>query len=232
MRRAGTAVALDVVGSAAVLVLLGVAWQRASVVRVAPFGPVGADLSGRSVVPAAFALAVVTLAGAVAALATRGLARRVVGGLVVLAALGTAALALSGAAAVGDGRARALVASAVADQGGGGAVIPLRDGTVSVTVHAVWPVLAAVAALLPVVAGVLWSLPTTERGGLGQRYEAPVASGRPRDATWWSALDHGDDPTAADAVDAVDAVDAPGVPDLPPTPGEPDVDRTPGPRTV
>lgn len=193
-------VALDVVGSAVVLVLLTLTWQRATVRRGAPFGDVVADLSGRTLAPAAFGLALVTLAGAVAALAVRGRARRVVGVLVALAGVGTAVAAALAVRAVGDDRARALASAALADRAGNGTGATSLDvggGAVAITVTAAWPVLAAVAALLTVVAGVLWTwpAPTARRGGLSSRYEAPTAAARPRDESMWSALDHGEDPT-------------------------------------
>jgi uncharacterized membrane protein (TIGR02234 family) len=204
-----TAVVLDVVGSGAVLILLALTWQRVRIARQAPFADVAADLSGRTVAPAVFGLALVTLAGAVAALATRGTARRVVGVVVVAAGLATVVAAATATAATGGSRARTLAAQALADRAGTSTVVPVTDGTVSVVVHAVWPVLAAVAGVLAVVAGVLWTLPVRgagprTEGGLGARYEAPVAAERPRDASLWSALDHGEDPTAADAEASVD----------------------------
>ena len=218
MRRTATAVVLDVVGSAAVLILLSLSWQRIAIARQPPFSDVAVDVSGRTVAPAAFGLALVTIAGAVAALATRGVARRVVGVLVVAAGIGAGVASLYALGSPDDPRARDLVAQALADRSSTGALVPVTDGTVTVAVHGIWPVLVAVAAVLTVVAGVLFVLPSQERAaaGLGARYEAPVAAERPRDTTLWSALDHGDDPTAHE-------------PDVPPTAVEPDP-HTPGSR--
>ncbi|MHA3703030.1 Trp biosynthesis-associated membrane protein [Jatrophihabitans sp. YIM 134969] len=205
MRRVAAAVGLDVVGSAVVLILLSLTWQQVRIDRQPPFADVAVGLSGRTVAPAAFGLALVTLAGAVAALATRGVARRVVGVLVTAAGVGTAVAALLATGAPSDAHARTLAAEAVADRTSATAVVPIDDGTVAVVAHALWPVLTAVAAVLAVVAGVLFVLPDRSRGrattagGLGPRYEAPVAAERPRDTTLWSALDHGEDPTVDEA---------------------------------
>lgn len=203
MRRVGTAVVLDVVGSAVVLILLSLTWQQVRIDRQPPFADIGVGLSGRTVSPAVFGLALVTIAGAVAALATRGLARRLVGVVVTVAGAVAGVASLLALGAPDDSRARSLAAQVLAERSSAGAVVPIGDGTVGVTAHALWPVLTAVAAVLTVVAGVLWVLPVratagpAAAGGLGPRYEAPVAAERPRDATMWSAMDHGEDPTEA-----------------------------------
>jgi len=68
---------------------------------------------------------------------------------------------------------------------------------VTVAVHPVWPVLAALGGLLIVLAGALTIGCGSAWTGLSGRYEHPQpAAGPQHDARLWSALDRGIDPTA------------------------------------
>ena len=193
-RQLTLALVAETVGAAGMLLLAGRTWQTISAPRPRPLADRVLDVSGRSLEPAMSALALVALAGVVAILATRGIARRVVGALVVLTGLGLAWRAVTELAAASPGRALSLLRDA--DSGIGlDSSRPLGGH-----VHAVWPVLALLAALLVVAAGAV----TTWRGhtwvALSNRYEAPATQGRAEraqaDATLWNALDRGDDPTA------------------------------------
>jgi len=134
----------------------------------------GADLE-----PWVIGLALVALAGAGALLATRGLARRVLGGLLVAAGAGVAAGAVVGRVGLAIGTA------------GVGATI--------------WPVACVVGGLLILLGGVSAVRYGHEWPAMGARYERRPAAGPAVDAvdqrvdtrTAWDALDRGDDPTAS-----------------------------------
>jgi uncharacterized membrane protein (TIGR02234 family) len=135
----------------------------------------GADLE-----PWVFGLALVALAGAGALLATRGLGRRLLGGLLVVVGLGVAAGAVAGRAGLDVGSAGA---------GGTG-----------------WPVACVLGGLLIVLGGLWAARSGHEWPAMGARYERGGAAGPPAaDAdvdqrvdtrAAWDALDRGDDPTA------------------------------------
>jgi uncharacterized membrane protein (TIGR02234 family) len=132
------------------------------------------------------------LATAVALVATRGLGRVAVG---LLAACAGAALAWSGFRVLvsGPGLDRAL--SSVGASPG----VRLEG-----QIHPAWPVLAAVAGVLGVAAGLVVVLRGRAWPGMGRRYERtpePAAAPRPvtdedRAQAAWKALDRGEDPTA------------------------------------
>ena len=153
------------------------------------------DVSGRTVEPALTALGLVALAGAVAVLATRGIARRIVGVLLAAAAAAMGWRALVGLQAVSASRARSLVSDA---RTGAAGLDPARAPRV--TVHAEWPLIALGCALALLAAGIAVAMSGQRWAGLSRRYEAPETSSeadRQRsDAMLWNALDRGDDPTA------------------------------------
>ncbi|GID93693.1 Trp biosynthesis-associated membrane protein [Amorphoplanes digitatis] len=141
----------------------------------------GADLE-----PWVIGLALVALAGAGALPATRGLPRRVLGGLLALAGLGIAAGAIAGRAGLDTGSA------------GAGATV--------------WPVACVAGGLLILLGGLAAARYGHEWPGMGARYERGAA--RPDDdqtmdddqavdadqrvdtRAAWDALDRGEDPTA------------------------------------
>ncbi|AGZ40348.1 hypothetical protein AFR_10295 [Actinoplanes friuliensis DSM 7358] len=131
----------------------------------------GADLE-----PWVIGLALVALAGAGALLATRGIVRRVLGGLLALAGLGVAAGAIAGRAGLDTGSA------------GAGGVI--------------WPVLCVLGGLLIVLGGLSAVRYGHEWPAMGARYERRVSADqvevdqRVDTRAVWEALDRGDDPTA------------------------------------
>ncbi|MGW4943653.1 Trp biosynthesis-associated membrane protein [Actinoplanes sp. NPDC004185] len=135
----------------------------------------GADLE-----PWVIGLALVALAGAGALLATRGLLRRCLGGLLALVGAGVAAGAVAGRAGLDVGAA------------GTGATV--------------WPVVCVLGGLLIVLGGVWAARSGHEWPSMGARYERRGAAAAPvTDAdvdqrvdtrAAWDALDRGDDPTA------------------------------------
>jgi uncharacterized membrane protein (TIGR02234 family) len=181
-------------GGGLALLASGRAWVTVLVDRPAPLPDLSVGLTGRTLQAAVPGLAVVALAGVVALLATRGVARRIVGAVVALAGVALA-VAAAGSGSVSSGEARRLVA----DTRTGTVLDPTAPlGLVS---HHVWPVLAIVGAVLIVAGGLLAALGRTAGAGLGRRYEAPTtatgssASGE-SDLALWQRLDRGDDPTA------------------------------------
>ena len=144
------------------------------------------------------------LAAAVALLAVRG-AGRVVVGLLMAVAGGVAR----------RGRACARSPAACADVAALPSVVGQRAaaGDAS-TCTAAWPVLAVVAGLLGVAAGLLVVLRGRGWPAMGRRYERPARTPAPRRGApaarptrtapqaAWRALDRGEDPTEPDASDA------------------------------
>jgi uncharacterized membrane protein (TIGR02234 family) len=186
------ALVADLVGAAGALLIALRTWQTITTPRPAPLHADVLDVTGRSVDAASTALALVALAGVVAVLATRGLARRIVGAVLALAGAAMVWRALGSAGAVSRTRARSFVADhhRTVDVNG---VVP------HVATHAVWPVLSAVCGVLVFAAGVVTAWRGHEWRGMSARYESQPAQAEPggeRPATaLWTALDRGEDPT-------------------------------------
>ncbi|MEU8285891.1 Trp biosynthesis-associated membrane protein [Micromonospora sp. NPDC048905] len=179
------AVLLCLVGAALALWAATRTWSVELTVRPAPLPPVRDTHSGAGLLPWLPALALVTLAGGGALLATRGRLRQVLGAL-----LGVLALA-------------------VAAGGGYGLGVDV-DGSVSRQ----WPVLCLLGGLLAAAGGFWTAVRGGGWPAMGARYErpartapqavpaptgasespAPMAGRRTTEA--WDALDRGEDPTA------------------------------------
>jgi uncharacterized membrane protein (TIGR02234 family) len=183
---------LDAVGSGAALLIATRAWQSVHVARPRPFADDVLNLSGRVVDSAPTALALVALAGVVAILATRALARRVVGGLVALAGAGLVWRSASALAAISTSRARALVS----------AKQPRVSVTSAVATHVttqpVWGALSIASGVVVIVAGVVVAVRGGRWSGMSTRYEAPDPQREQAraQASMWTALERGEDPTA------------------------------------
>jgi uncharacterized membrane protein (TIGR02234 family) len=189
-RAFGLALLLDLLGAGGVLLASVREWQTLRAARPAPLRDVVLGVSGRTVDAAPTALAVVALAGVVAVLATRGIARRAVGGVLAVAGVVLAVRAVLAAGAVGDGRARSLLAAHRRS-------VDVTGLHASVTTHAVWPALTVVGALLIVAGGGLVAWRGAQWQAMSRRYEAPdpeQESARTA-TTMWTALDRGHDPT-------------------------------------
>ncbi|MET7708284.1 Trp biosynthesis-associated membrane protein [Micromonospora sp. NPDC005413] len=159
-------------------------WSVELTVRPAPLPPVRDTRSGAALLPWLPALALVTLAGGGAVLATRGRPRRVLG--VLLGAFGLAVAA-----------------------GGGYGLVADVDGSVSRQ----WPALCLLGGLLAAAGGLWTALRGGGWPAMGARYERPVRTaqepasapvdpaGPPapmagrRTTEAWNALDRGEDPT-------------------------------------
>ncbi|MDG4756962.1 Trp biosynthesis-associated membrane protein [Micromonospora sp. WMMD710] len=185
-RRALTyAVVLCVAGAGLALWAATRTWSLELTVRPAPLPPVRDARSGAALQPWLPALALVTLAGGGALLATRGRVRRLLGVLVGVLGLAVAA-------------------------GGGYGLVADLDGVVSRQ----WPALCLLGGLLAAVGGGWTAWRGDGWPAMGARYErpartvtesaspavgpagssAPLAGRRTTEA--WDALDRGEDPTA------------------------------------
>jgi uncharacterized membrane protein (TIGR02234 family) len=156
-------------------------------------------VSGHVLDSAVTALGLVALAGVVAVLASRGAARRMVGGVLALAGALLMWRSVTGLDALSTARARSLVRTRHAAVGSDASVVP------RVTVHTQWPVLSLLCGLLVLAAGLLVVVRGSRWAGMSARYEAPstrahtpdAEAERSRaDASMWTALDRGDDPTS------------------------------------
>jgi uncharacterized membrane protein (TIGR02234 family) len=186
--RLAGALGLVLLGGAGALLVSGRAWQTVMAPRARPFTDEVVDVSGRTLEPAVAALGVVALAGVVAVLATRGVARRLVGAALAAAAIAMAWPAVAGLRTVSAQRARSLVSDARTAAGLDPAHPP------RVAVHLVWPVLTLLCALAVLVGGIAVASWGHRWLVMSARYEAPAP--QRTHATLWSDLDRGHDPTS------------------------------------
>ena len=194
-RRELAAAVIGAVGAGALaLIAGGQPWAQVTAEREPPLPPVSGVLSGADAAPLVPAAGLVLLAAGVALLAVRGPGRAVIG--LLMAAVG-GMLAWSGVRAIAGG-----LVDASTDLPG----IGRAGGRVTVELTAAWPLLAVVAGLLGVGAGLLAVLRGRTWPAMGRRYErgaaasGPAAARRPetdedRAQAAWKALDRGDDPT-------------------------------------
>jgi uncharacterized membrane protein (TIGR02234 family) len=195
------AVGLCALGGALALSSSSQPWADVTVTRQAPLPPTSEVLPGGQVAPLVGACGLLLLAAAVAVIAVRGIGRVLVG---LLVAVAGGVLLWSGLRGV-TGRLDIDV-SDVTDAVGLGRASVSTDPVIG------WAVLALVAGLLGVLAGLLVVLRGGRWPGMGRRYERtgtagqPVAAARParparpetdedRHQAAWKALDRGDDPT-------------------------------------
>jgi uncharacterized membrane protein (TIGR02234 family) len=194
------ALLLDLLAGAGALLVAGRTWQTVLTPRPRPLADDVLPLTGHVLDSAATALGLVALSGVVAVLATRGGARRAVG--VVLALTGALLVwrSLTGLGPVSAARARTLVQARHSGVGVDATVVP------QLSVHAQWPLLSAGCGVLVVAGGLLVALRGPGWASMSVRYDAPSArqlSAQDRaatraraDASMWTALDRGDDPTS------------------------------------
>jgi uncharacterized membrane protein (TIGR02234 family) len=184
------ALLLDLLGAGATLLVATRHWQTIS--TPTPLRDDVLDVSGRTVDTAPTALALVALAGVVAVFATRGVLRRVVGGVLVLAGLGLIWRAAAAASAVGVQRARALVAEHHT-------TVEVSRLTPHVATHPLWPALTVCGGVLVAAAGAAIAVWGHRWVVMSTRYEAaptPQADATKAAASLWNALDRGEDPTS------------------------------------
>jgi uncharacterized membrane protein (TIGR02234 family) len=209
------ALVLGTAAAGAVLVLLSVRQGWAQVVTdvPAPLSRSTVRVSGQDLVPVAGALAVASLAALAAVIATRGLARRLVGVFLAVAGALIAVLVSAGVGAadvLAAARGAAVSQAGSAIAGGGAAGAGATPGTpgggtpgVSAAAHVMmasfpWRPLAAVGGLTVLAAGILvtwrgprWPAMSGRYSRTGGGKTQPVADA----TTLWESLSRGVDPT-------------------------------------
>jgi uncharacterized membrane protein (TIGR02234 family) len=199
---------LGLAGAACVLLAVRQTWARVVTAAPQPLPAATVPVRGQDLVPVAGALGLAALAGLAAVLATRGRARRLVGGL--LAAFGAGA-----AAAVATHLSAAAVLAAAAGAGGtagpgsvtgGSNTSPAGAGAgvagLQLAGHVTmaglpWRWVVLLGALAIIAAGLLVAWRGPAWPVMSSRYEPPAAQrSRPADtATLWDSLSQGVDPT-------------------------------------
>jgi len=210
------ALVLGVAAAGALLVLLSAhqGWARVVTAAPAPIPRSTVTVSGQALVPLAGALALASLAGLAAVIATRGLARRLVGvflamsgaltvllvgtrvsAAAVLAAAHGAGVSQAGSATAGGGPAGSAARAGVFPAGGGPGVSAAAQVAMA---SFPWRPLAAVGGLAVLAAGAVvawrapwWPVMSSRYGSTGGAEPQPVADS----ATLWESLSRGVDPT-------------------------------------
>jgi uncharacterized membrane protein (TIGR02234 family) len=204
---------LGVAAAGAVLVLLSVrpGWAQVVTAATGPLPGGVVAVSGQDLVPVAGALAVVSLASLAAVIATRGLARRLVGAFLAASGALTALLVsapVSTADVLAAARATPLSQAGSATAGGGagagaGGVPGTGAAGLGAAAHVVlvsfpWRPLAAVGALAVLVAGIVVAWRGPRWPAMSGRYSR-TSGGDPQPvadpATLWESLSRGVDPT-------------------------------------
>lgn len=189
-RTFGPVVLLGLAGGAVAAIAGNKDWVAAAGGSAEPGNSQVAITQAASQMPLAAALSLVILASWGALLVTRGVVRRLVSVLAVLAALGLAATVVTGFLTLPDSL-RDLLAEAA---------VPAGDQVG----YTAWFWAAAVGAVMSVVATVLAVRNVGSWPEMGSRYDAPGAvateePAEPSNLELWKAMDEGRDPTAEDA---------------------------------
>jgi uncharacterized membrane protein (TIGR02234 family) len=198
-------------GAALVLLAARQGWARVVTVEPHPLPVSRVAVRGQDLVPAAGALGLAALAGLAAVLATRGLARRIVGGLLALFGV---AIAASVSLPVTAAQVRSAAAGATAQAGSvpgastvGGGTTPGTGGSgvagLTLASHVEmaafpwrWAVLAG--GLLVIAAGLLVAWRGARWPVMSSRYDQPAPRQAPAaadPASLWESLSQGLDPT-------------------------------------
>lgn len=203
---------LGTAGAGLALLALHQSWAHVLTRAPAPLPSSAVAVSGQALVPLAGALSVAALAGIAAVIATRGVARRVIGGLLAAFALaivaavslrlGTGAV-LAAAHSAGTSSAGSVTGSGAGGPGGfpGGAPdVSAASRVVMAAFPWRWVTLLGAAAICA--AGVLTAWCGPRWPGLSSRYEPPpgraAGSAAGADsAAMWESLTRGMDPTDA-----------------------------------
>jgi uncharacterized membrane protein (TIGR02234 family) len=201
-----SALLAQLIGAGGALLIAGRHWQSVLLPRPRPFHDYVLPLSGRTIDSMPTAVALVALAGVVAVLATRGLPRRAIGVLVACAGVVLMWRSLAALPPIPADRARALAQDSHAG-------VQLGAAPAQVSVHAGWVALSCVCAALIVLAGALVAWHGHRWWSMSAKYERPTVRAsavsadsadsadsaerarRRADASLWTALDRGDDPT-------------------------------------
>ena len=233
-RQYGYALLAGAVGAGLILLAMRAQWAQAVFTPQKPLTAEVVSVSGNDLVPLAEALALAALAGLVAVIATRGVARRAVGGLLALFGAGAGAAVLTtvtdatvvsvAAGKVASPESAALsgtaAGSTTSGASGNGALVLSNSAGHAIMSGAPWQAAVIVGALLIFAAGLATALRGQDWPVMSARYDAPGARGaatvggaagqgaaaRPSDAaSMWESLNGGEDPTEDDPADPADA---------------------------
>jgi uncharacterized membrane protein (TIGR02234 family) len=211
------------IGAGLILLAARAQWAQAVFVPPKPLTPEVVSVSGNDLVPLAGALALATLAGLAAVIATRGVLRRVAGALLAIFGAGAGAAVLSTVTAatvlsVAAGQVASPGSAAVSGAAGSTTSGTSSGGPLVVagsTGHAImtgtgWHVAVLAGALLVFLAGLATMLRGPDWPVMSSKYDAPEGSGTGRhggasagrgparaldSATMWESLNGGEDPT-------------------------------------
>jgi uncharacterized membrane protein (TIGR02234 family) len=232
-RQYGYALLAGAVGAGLVLLALREQWAQAVFTPQKPLTAEVVSVSGNDLVPLAGALALAALAGLIAVIATRGVARRAVGVLLALFGAGAGAAVLTtvtdatvlsvAAGKVASPESAALSGAAGSTTSGAassGAHVLSNSAGHAIMTGAPWHVAVIIGALLIFAAGLATAMRGQDWPVMSARYDAPGAreaaaaggaagqrkAGRPADAaSMWESLNGGEDPTEDDQADSPDA---------------------------
>ena len=233
-RQYGYALLAGAVGAGLILLAMRAQWAQAVFTPQKPLTAEVVSVSGNDLVPLAEALALAALAGLVAVIATRGIARRAVGALLALFGAGAGAAVLTtvtdatvvsvAAGKVASPESAALsgtaAGSTTSGASGNGALVQSTSAGHAIMSGAPWQAAVIVGALLIFAAGLATALRGQDWPVMSARYDAPGARGaaatgaatgqgtaaRTSDAaSMWESLNGGEDPTEDDPADPADA---------------------------
>jgi uncharacterized membrane protein (TIGR02234 family) len=233
-RQYGYALLAGAVGAGLILLAMRAQWAQAVFTPQKPLTAEVVSVSGNDLVPLAEALALAALAGLVAVIATRGVARRAVGALLALFGAGAGAAVLTtvtdatvvsvAAGKVASPESAALsgtaAGSTTSGASGNGALVLSNSAGHAIMSGAPWQAAVIIGALLIFAAGLATALRGQDWPVMSARYDAPGArgaaaaggaagqgrAGRPSDAaSMWESLNGGEDPTEDDPADPADA---------------------------
>jgi uncharacterized membrane protein (TIGR02234 family) len=226
-REYGYALLAGAVGAGLILLAMRAQWAQAVFTPQKPLTAQVVGVSGTDLVPLAEALALATLAGLIAVIATRGVARRAVGALLAVFGAGAGAAVLttvSGATVVSVAAGKVASPEAAALSGAAGSTTSGASGSGALvlsnsTGHAImsgtpWQAAVIIGGLLIFAAGLATALRGQDWPVMSARYDAPggrgapaadqarsSGAGRPRAvdaASMWESLNGGEDPTDDD----------------------------------
>jgi uncharacterized membrane protein (TIGR02234 family) len=181
------ALLLGAAGAGLVFLASRQGWAQVRTTPPSPLPPSRVTVTGAALVPYADALVVAGLATLAAVLASRGLARRLTGVLLVVlgASLAASAFTVSAAAAITAASSNVAPATAsagsVTDGGDSGAsVVPNVAGAVPHVAFSAagWQALVLIGALLMIGAGVLVALRASKMAVMSSRYDSPTGPAR------------------------------------------------------
>jgi uncharacterized membrane protein (TIGR02234 family) len=212
-REFGLVLLVGAAGAGLVVLAVRQTWAQAIFTPPRPLPTEDIAVSGQQLIPLASALALAALACLAAVIATRSVARRVVGVLLTALGLGTLAAAAAGVTASGvlataqadaaDGTLGGSTTSGTSPGGASHAIVIAGSAGHAVMSGVPWRAVAFVGALAIILAGLAtvwrgprWPVMSARFDREGQRQSQPAADS----ATIWESLNHNLDPTADSVV--------------------------------